>query len=50
LQDSAVPRSDLERAIPLYYEMMGWVSDTGVPQYGKLVELQIEWAEDHLPA
>jgi aldehyde:ferredoxin oxidoreductase len=50
LQDSAVPRSDLERAIPLYYEMMGWVSDTGVPQYGKLVELQIEWAEEHLPA
>ncbi len=50
LQGGAVPREELERAIPLYYQMMGWSPDTGVPQHAKLVELQLEWAAGHLPA
>ena len=49
LQGAAVPHEELDQAIPLYYEMMGWTSDTGVPLRGKLVELQIEWATEQLP-
>jgi aldehyde:ferredoxin oxidoreductase len=49
LAGAAVPRKELEASIPLYYEMMGWTAEGGVPRSGKLAELQIEWAADSLP-
>jgi aldehyde:ferredoxin oxidoreductase len=49
LEGAAIPKEDLYRAIKLYYEMMGWTEDTGIPRYGKLVELQVEWTAEYLP-
>jgi aldehyde:ferredoxin oxidoreductase len=38
----------VEAALPLYYEMMGWDPDTGVPRRAKLYELDIGWVADLL--
>ena len=38
----------LNNAISIYYDMMGWDRETGVPGRGKLMELDIEWAADLL--
>ena len=38
----------LSNAISLYYDMMGWDRETGVPKRGKLQELDIEWVADLL--
>jgi aldehyde:ferredoxin oxidoreductase len=35
--------ADVEAALPLYYEMMGWDPATGVPRPAKLYELDIGW-------
>jgi aldehyde:ferredoxin oxidoreductase len=35
-------------ALPLYYEMMGWDPETGVPRPAKLHELDIGWVADLL--
>jgi aldehyde:ferredoxin oxidoreductase len=35
--------SSVEAALPLYYEMMGWDPNTGVPRAAKLYELGIGW-------
>ena len=36
------------RAIELYYEMIGCNPDTGRPDRGRLMELDLEWVEDIL--
>lgn len=36
----------LSEAISIYYDMMGWDRETGVPARGKLQELDIEWVAD----
>lgn len=41
LQGKAIDRDEFDRALDLYYEMMGW-DDSGLPGTGKLVELGIE--------
>ena len=38
----------LSEAISIYYDMMGWDRETGVPTRGKLQELDIEWVADLL--
>jgi aldehyde:ferredoxin oxidoreductase len=38
----------LEEAKSVYYDMMGWDRETGVPTRGKLQELDIEWVADLL--
>ena len=38
----------LNEAISVYYDMMGWDRETGVPTRGKLQELDIEWVADLL--
>jgi aldehyde:ferredoxin oxidoreductase len=50
LTGAAVPKEAFQEAIHLYYEMMGWTTEEGIPQHGKLAELQIAWAADHLPS
>jgi aldehyde:ferredoxin oxidoreductase len=40
--------ADVEAALPLYYEMMGWDPATGVPRKAKLVELDIGWVAELL--
>jgi aldehyde:ferredoxin oxidoreductase len=41
---------DVEAALRLYYEMMGWDPDTGVPRVAKLHELGVAWVAELLPS
>jgi aldehyde:ferredoxin oxidoreductase len=40
--------SDFNRAVELYYDMIGCDPDTGRPQRSKLLELGLDWIEDLL--
>jgi aldehyde:ferredoxin oxidoreductase len=48
LSETPVDPDQLRNAIQSYYGMMGWDRATGVPSRGKLDELGIAWAADHL--
>ncbi len=48
LKGVSVDPEKLSSAQKVYYQMMGW-SENGVPTYGRLVELNIEWAAQYLP-
>jgi len=48
LEGVAVGEDRLEEAKSVYYDMMGWDRETGVPTRGKLQELDIEWVADLL--
>lgn len=39
----------LRNAIQIYYEMMNWNRETGVPTETTLKQLDLSWAIDHLP-
>ena len=43
-----VSKQELQEALTLYYSMMGWDPDSGVPTLGKLLELDIAWVKDSL--
>jgi aldehyde:ferredoxin oxidoreductase len=45
---TAIDPQELESALDLYYQLLGWTSD-GVPTPAKLVDLGIQWVADHLP-
>jgi aldehyde:ferredoxin oxidoreductase len=49
LADGGIDREQLREAVHTYYGMMGWDEETGIPQPGKLHELDISWAVEHLP-
>ncbi|MFZ5814990.1 MAG: aldehyde ferredoxin oxidoreductase family protein [Bacillota bacterium] len=44
LKGVAVPEEKIMNARSLYYAMMGWDPETGVPTPGKLYELGVDWA------
>lgn len=46
MKGNAVPREDFEKAIPIYYAMMGWDPETGIPTRAKLSELQLDWTAE----
>jgi aldehyde:ferredoxin oxidoreductase len=46
LEGSKLDRDDVDRAVKIYYEMMGWDGKTGIPTEGKLHELNIGWIDD----
>jgi len=46
--DTALDPDQVETALDLYYQLMGWTSD-GIPTRAKLADLDIEWAADYLP-
>ena len=48
MKESRVPKEDFLKAIPIYYEMMGWDGETGIPTFGKLAELDITWVADEI--
>lgn len=48
LEGVVVGEDRLEDAKSIYYEMMGWDKETGVPTRGRLQELGIEWVADLL--
>ncbi|MGD9280780.1 MAG: aldehyde ferredoxin oxidoreductase C-terminal domain-containing protein, partial [Desulfobacterales bacterium] len=43
LKGKALDRNEFETALDMYYDMMGWNRNTGVPLPGKLVELGLGW-------
>ena len=47
LKGIGVDPEKLAGARKVYYQMLGW-DESGVPTYGKLVELNIEWAAKYL--
>jgi aldehyde:ferredoxin oxidoreductase len=47
LKNVAIDPEKLEQAQKVYYQMLGW-SESGIPTYGRLVELDIEWASEYL--
>ena len=49
LAEETVDENEMNRAIRMYYGMMGWDSN-GVPTEGKLQELGIEWVGECLPS
>lgn len=48
LQGSKMDRGEFEKSLSLYYEMMGWDRDMGIPTEGRLYELAIGWANEHV--
>jgi aldehyde:ferredoxin oxidoreductase len=49
LKGVGVDPEKLAAAQKIYYQMLGW-DESGVPTYGRLVELNIEWAAQYFPA
>lgn len=48
LKGSKLDRQEFEKAVRLYYEMMGWDGESGVPTEGKVYELGMAWANQEL--
>ncbi|MCJ7829876.1 MAG: aldehyde ferredoxin oxidoreductase family protein, partial [Desulfobacterales bacterium] len=48
LKGKALDAGELEKALDLYYDILGWNSQTGVPTPGKLVELGLGWVNPAL--
>lgn len=45
---SLIPESDMQNALTLYYQMMGWDETTGAPTVAKLYELGLdEWVDTY---
>ncbi len=49
LSDGGIDREDLREAVHIFYDMMGWDRETGVPREVKLQELGVGWAAQYLP-
>ncbi len=49
LKGVGVDPEKLAAAQKIYYQMLGW-DESGIPTCGRLVELNIEWAAQYLPA
>jgi len=47
--DTALDPVEFEKALDLYYQLMGWTQD-GVPTYANMIDLGVEWAAEYLPA
>ena len=48
LSKTALDKVEFDKAKRIYYRMMGWDSDTGIPTREKLEELDVGWAADLL--
>jgi aldehyde:ferredoxin oxidoreductase len=48
MKDVTMNEDEMKDAVKLYYGMMGWDENTGIPTRGKLAELNIPWAVNHL--
>jgi aldehyde:ferredoxin oxidoreductase len=42
-----IDREQFKTALRLYYQMMGWNSETGVPSVAKLLELDLGWINEN---
>ena len=46
LRNGGLDPAKMQEAVRMFYGMMGWDEETGVPTRGKLLELGIVWAEE----
>jgi len=49
LAGGGIDEAQLGEAVRMYYGMMGWDRETGVPTAERLWELDVGWAVEHLP-
>jgi aldehyde:ferredoxin oxidoreductase len=49
LAEGGIDMEELREAVHMYYGMMGWERETGVPTVEKLHELGVGWAVEYLP-
>jgi aldehyde:ferredoxin oxidoreductase len=49
LSEGGIDMEELREAVHMYYAMMGWDRETGVPTVEKLHELGVGWAAEYLP-
>ncbi len=49
INERPVTPEALQEALSIFYGMMGWDPETGVPTLPKLQQLDIEWVAEHLP-
>jgi aldehyde:ferredoxin oxidoreductase len=49
LSEGGIDMEELREAVHMYYAMMGWDRETGVPTVEKLHELDVGWAAEYLP-
>ncbi len=49
LKGKGLDPAKMAETIKLFYAMMGWDPETGVPTYERLAELGIDWATSYLP-
>jgi aldehyde:ferredoxin oxidoreductase len=49
LSDGGIDEEELKQAMHVYYVMMGWDRETGIPYPETLHELGVGWAADYLP-
>lgn len=50
LKGNKMDKKEFEKSVKLYYEMMGWDPDSGIPTEGKLYELGIGWSHSEMSA
>jgi aldehyde:ferredoxin oxidoreductase len=48
LKETKVDPEKLRQAIQIYYELMGWHKETGVPSTTTLGQLDIDWTSEYL--
>jgi aldehyde:ferredoxin oxidoreductase len=49
LSGYSLDRKVFEEALDFYYAMMGWNQIKACPTQAKLIELDVDWAAEHLP-
>ncbi len=49
LNERPVDPEVLDEHLSIFYDMMGWDPETGIPTRAKLAALDIEWVAEHLP-
>jgi aldehyde:ferredoxin oxidoreductase len=49
LSNTTVDQDELKKARSIFYAMMGWDRETGIPSIDTLGELDIPWIEQYLP-
>ena len=50
LKDGGLDPAKMQEAIRMFYGVMGWDEETGIPTRAKLGELGVSWAAEHIPA
>ena len=50
LKNGGVDPEKMQEAIRMFYGVMGWDEDTGIPTRANLGELKISWAADSIPS